>query len=259
MKLLFGMPLVQCLTNSVVMEITSNVLLAAGATPAMIDTPEEAGDFATVSNAVLINTGTPSSEQYEGMRAAIAGANRAGVPWVMDPVGAGGLAHRTAFLVEMLEHNPSVIRGNASEIQALAGIGSGGRGVDSTMSTEDALPSAQLLATKTGGVIAISGAQDVIVSAGKISRVTSGDPILQKVIGTGCSLGALCAAYASLPGVDTHEAVVTAHAHTGAAAQIAIAKAAGPGTFVPHWLDALSTITEEEISRLVSIEESQWI
>lgn len=259
MSLLFGMPLVQCLTNSVVMEITSNVLLAAGASPAMVDTPEEAGDFATHADAVLINAGTPSTEQYQGMRAAVESANRVGTTWVMDPVGAGGLATRTAFLHELLEQNPTVIRGNASEIQALAGVGAGGRGVDSTAEVDDALPAAQLLATKTGGIVAVSGERDLIVSNGHITTVESGDPILQKVIGSGCSLGALTAAYVSQPDTQSHDMAVMAHAHLGAAAQIAVQKCSGPGTFVPHWLDAISNLSEEEVHTLVTLEESEWI
>ena len=80
-------PLVHCLTNTVVPQITANVLLAAGAAPAMIDLPEEAEIFAGIASAVLINVGNGSSEQHAAQRAAASAAHEAGTPWVLDPVG----------------------------------------------------------------------------------------------------------------------------------------------------------------------------
>ena len=209
-------PLVQCLTNNVVTQVTANVLLAAGATPAMCDTPEESAAFASVASGVLINPGTPSAEQYAGMRQAILGANSVGTPWVLDPVAAGALPHRTAFSREILAYRPAAIRGNASEIAALAGVGAGGRGVDATDEVEAAIPAARDLAAQTGGVVAISGAQDVIVSTRRVTRLVSGHPMMQLVIGTGCSLGALVAAYlgahrtatAGQDAFDLHDAVI---------------------------------------------------
>ncbi|WP_297187758.1 hydroxyethylthiazole kinase, partial [uncultured Corynebacterium sp.] len=194
-------PLIQCLTNGVVMDITANVILAIGASPAMCDTPTEAGDFAQVASGVLINAGTPSNEQYAGMRAAVAGANEAGTPWVLDPVACGGLKERTRFQRSLIADKPHAIRGNASEIIALANLdenAGGGRGVDSADATEAAIPAAQNLAERTGGVVGISGATDIVVSEGRITRITGGDPLMQKVIGTGCSLGAAVAAYLSV-------------------------------------------------------------
>lgn len=249
-------PLVQCLTNSVVMEITANALLAAGASPAMVDTPEEAASFATVANGVLINAGTPSTAQYSGMREAIRGANEAGNPWVMDPVGAGGLEHRTKFLVSILSSRPSAIRGNASEVTALAGLGSGGRGVDSLDSVADALPAARTLSTHYGAVVAVSGEVDLIVSEGRTSWLTSGDPMMQNVIGTGCALGALSAAYLGISGVDPHDAVLVAHAHCGAAGQIAAQSSKAPGSFAVAWIDALYSLDAAQINDLVRVEEA---
>ena len=82
-------PLVHCMTNTVVPQITANVLLAVGAAPAMIDLPEEAEIFAGIASALLINVGNGSSEQHRGMRLAVAAAEKAGTPWVLDPVAVG--------------------------------------------------------------------------------------------------------------------------------------------------------------------------
>ena len=256
-------PLVQCLTNNVVTQVTANVLLAAGATPAMCDTPEESAAFACVASGVLINPGTPSAEQYAGMRQAILGANSVDTPWVLDPVAAGALPHRTAFSREILAYRPAAIRGNASEIAALAGVGAGGRGVDATDEVEATIPAARDLSAQTGGVVAISGAQDVIVSTRRVTRLVSGHPMMQLVIGTGCSLGALVAAYlgahrtatAGQDAFDLHDAVVAAHAHSGAAGMVAAQQASAPGSFAVAWIDALYQLTSERIAELVIIEE----
>mgnify|MGYP001175914734 CR=1 FL=1 len=79
-------PLVQCITNFVAMNIAANVLLAAGASPAMVGDAEEAGEFAQIAGALTVNIGTLSPQMMEGARAAIAGAHAAGRPWVLDPV-----------------------------------------------------------------------------------------------------------------------------------------------------------------------------
>ena len=146
-------PLVHCMTNQVVQEITANVLLAAGASPAMIVDINETADFARIASALLINVGTLTAHQFDAMVPAIESANAAGVPWVLDPVAAGVLPWRDAKLKALLALHPAVIRGNGSEILALAGMGSGGKGVDSQDSSLSALAAAQTLAHETGAVV----------------------------------------------------------------------------------------------------------
>lgn len=252
-------PLVQCLTNSVVMQVTANVLLAAGASPAMVDTPSESEAFAGIASGVLINIGTPSQEQYQGMNNAIAGALHAGTPWVLDPVAVGALVERTKFVEGIVDKHPAAIRGNASEIVALAGLGSGGRGVDATDSVEAAVDAAKLLAQRTSGVVAVSGAEDLIVSADRVTWLRSGDPMLQLVIGTGCSLGALTAAYLGATkdsDISAHDAVLAAHAHVGAAGQRAAQQTSAPGSFAAAFIDALFELRAEDIAALVSVREA---
>lgn len=248
-------PLVHCITNQVVMQTTANVLLAAGASPAMLDAPEEAAGFARASSALLINTGTPHAAKYIASREAIRGATEAGVPWVLDPIGAGSPTATGEFCSSVLDSHPAVISGNASEIVGLAGMGGPARGVDATIGVEEAHTAAVTLAERTGGVVAVTGDRDLIVSPGRVTWLYSGVPMLQQVIGTGCSLGALCAAYVSLPG-DAHQAVLTAHAHLGAAAQLAAETTAGPGSFAVAWLDEVATLTPEKIQDLVRVEEA---
>ena len=123
-----------------------DVLLAVGASPAMVIDPREAAQFAAIADALLINVGTLTEDRAVAMRAAVEHARQAGRPWTLDPVAVGALTVRTAFCHALLAFQPAAIRGNASEILALAGMSGGGRGVDTTDTAAAALPAAQALA-----------------------------------------------------------------------------------------------------------------
>lgn len=252
-------PLVHCMTNTVVPEVTANVLLCIGAAPAMIDLPEEAEIFATVASALLINVGNGLSEQHEGMRRAAAAAQGAETPWVLDPVAVGALPVRTQLARDLLANRPSVIRGNASEILGLAGVSAGGRGVDATDGVDAALDAARQLVADTGAVVAISGETDLVVSADRVTRVPGGHALMPLVIGTGCSLGAtVAAAVAAAQSIDasTHDAAVAAHALFGAAGIAAGRVAQHPGSFRTAWLDALHALSSAEVAELVVPQEN---
>ncbi|MBV1781148.1 hydroxyethylthiazole kinase [Paeniglutamicibacter sp. ABSL32-1] len=235
-------PLVQCLTNTVVTNFTANVLLAAGASPAMVETPGEAGDFAAVAASVLVNLGTPNTEQAAAMRETVAGAGAASTPWVLDPVAVGSLRVRTSLAREFAAAGPTLIRGNASEILALAGEAAGGRGVESTDSVAAAADAAGELARRTGAVVAVSGEADLVTDGMRTVYVHGGSELLTRVTGGGCALGAVCAAFLAT-GPDPLVATVAAHAFYSAAAERAAATSAGPGTFAPLFLDALAAIS----------------
>ena len=116
-------PLVQSLTNIVSANFLTNVLLAAGASNAHIDNAHEAGGFARIAGGVLVNLGTPDDGTAAAFTEAAGAAREAGTPWVLDPVGVGGLPWRTGLAADLLALHPTAIRGNASEIIALAGLG----------------------------------------------------------------------------------------------------------------------------------------
>lgn len=240
-------PLVQCITNAVVTNFTANALLALGASPAMCDIPGEAGGFARVAGGVLVNLGTPTAEQRDAAREAVA----VGTPWVLDPVAVGALPVRTALAHELLEARPAVIRGNASEVLALAGTGRGGRGVDAVDTPDDALDAARALAARTGGTVAVSGATDVIVDADRQARVAGGSVLLTRVTGGGCSLGATMAAFLAV--VPPFEAAVAASAVWAVASERAAATAAGPGSFAVEFLDALASVQPHELDGRVEV------
>lgn len=240
-------PLVQVLTNAVVTNFTANVLLAAGASPAMVDVPGEAGGFAAVASGMLVNLGTPHGEQRAAMAEAVAAANAAGTPWVLDPVAVGSLGVRTNFALELRDASPTVIRGNASEIMVLAEAGSGGRGVEATDTVDSASAAATALALRSGAVVAVSGEADLITDGTRTVHVHGGSKMLTLVTGGGCALGAICAAFLSLTD-DALLAAVAGHACYSAAAERAEAIASGPGSFAVAFLDALHTLTPAELA-----------
>jgi hydroxyethylthiazole kinase len=246
-------PLVQCLTNSVVTNFTANVLLATGAAPAMVDIPGEAGPFAGVASAVLINVGTLPTGQSDAMMQAALAAGTAGTPWVLDPVAIGSLSVRTALAHSLAGLQPTVIRGNASEIIALAGGGGGGRGVDATSQVDEAYEAAYALATKYGGVVAVSGPVDLVVDPAGAVRVANGDPMLTRMTGGGCALGAVMAAFASVS-PDRLATTCAAVAFYTVAAELAAEVSAGPGSFAVAFLDALATVEPATVAERAKID-----
>ncbi|QDZ16524.1 hydroxyethylthiazole kinase [Humibacter ginsenosidimutans] len=239
-------PLVQAITNTVVTGFTANVLLALGAAPAMVDIPGEASPFATIAGGLLINLGTPHAEPRDAMREAARAASACGTPWVLDPVAVGSLPVRTALAAELLDLRPTVIRGNASEIIAVAGRGRGGRGVDATDDPESALDAARELAHDHGSIVAVSGAVDVITDGERVVRAGNGHPLLTKVTGGGCALGAVMAAFAATS-ADRFATTVAAVTVYNIAAEHAERQAWGPGTFAANLLDSLAAITPEHV------------
>lgn len=239
-------PLVQCLTNAVVTNVTANALLALGAAPAMVDIPGEAGPFARIAAGVLINLGTPAAEQREAMREAAAAATASGTPWVLDPVAIGALPVRTALAAELKAQRPPIVRGNASEIIAFDGAGAGGRGVDATDAVEDAVASARRIARHAGGVVAVSGSTDVVTDGSREVRLGNGDALLTRITGGGCALGAVIAAFVGVSS-DRFTATVAAITAYNIAAEVAAERAAGPGSFAALFLDELAGLDADTV------------
>jgi hydroxyethylthiazole kinase len=192
----------------------------------------------------------PRAEQRVAMVEAAQAAHHAGTPWVLDPVAVGVLPVRTALALELLEHSPTAIRGNASEIMALAGFGAGGRGVDTVDSAESALDAAAHLAQTYGSTVAISGATDLVTDGTSVLRISNGHPYLTLVTGGGCALGAVTAAFLAV-GEDRLAATASATAVYTIAAELAAVNAQGPGTFAVAFIDALAAVDADAIrSRL---------
>lgn len=243
-------PLVLSLTNDVVRAFTANLLLAVGAVPAMLADAKEAEEMiGSCASALLINTGTLTHPQADVMRAAVrAAVKREKFPWVLDPVAVGLLSFRTALCHELLSLSaPALIRGNASEILALAGEKSIPRGPESTAESREAVDAARHLAQCVGSVVLLTGATDYATDGVHTWGIAHGHPLMTRVTGVGCAMGALaaaCAASADSP----LEAAVGTSVILGLAGEKAAARAPHPGSFAAALLDELDKLRPEEVS-----------
>ncbi len=240
-------PLVHNITNYVAMDLSANALLAAGASPAMVHALEEAADFASIADAVVINIGTLSPPWVEAMHAAASTASERGIPWILDPVGVGATPYRTKTATDLLERNPSVVRANASEILALVGAAEGGKGVDSAHEAADAVEAARELAVRTGGIVAVTGAADVVTDGRTTVTVRGGHPMMSRITALGCAASALVGAFAAVE-PDRLTATTAALAILGGAGERAATNSPGPGTLRLRLLDELPTLDERAVS-----------
>src|SRR6476469_11128174 len=103
------------------MNETANATLALGALPVMAHALEEVEEMAAAASALVLNIGTLSPPWVEAMLAAGRSANAAGVPVVLDPVGAGATNYRTETARRILDDvDVAVVRGIAAELATLA-------------------------------------------------------------------------------------------------------------------------------------------
>lgn len=233
-------PLVHCITNYVAMNIAANVTLAAGASPAMVHAADEVAEFTSLSGALTINIGTLSPPWVESMKTAAAAARAAAIPWVLDPVAHFATGYRGRAARELLILQPTIIRGNASEIISLGGGSGFGKGADSGDSVEDAKIVARELARAKNCVVAVSGPTDFITDGTRIAMIRGGSDIMPKVTALGCSLTALVGAYAAIaPAFDATVAAFTLFAEAG---ERAARHSSGPGSFSISFLDQLSAL-----------------
>ncbi len=247
-------PLIHNITNYVVMNNTANALLAIGASPVMIHAEEEVEDMAAIASALVINIGTISAPWVRGMFKAMASARLKGVPVVIDPVGAGATPYRNRTIRELIHANqPTIIRGNASEIMALTDDRLKTKGVDSTAGSNEALHAAQSISEKHQCAVCISGVVDYIVSGNRTVKIANGHPMMTKVTGLGCTATAICGAFAAVE-KDPFTAAAKAMAIMGIAGEMAAAVSAGPGSLQMHFLDILYALSESDVSRHLKME-----
>lgn len=243
-------PLVHCMTNDVVVNFTANVLLAIGASPAMVVAKEESADFAQLACALIVNPGTLTSQLAESIKSAVRSASAHHVPWVLDPVAVGALKFRTDFCFDLMQYRPQVIRGNAAEITVLDGMKAQSKGPDSLMTSDDALTSAQNVARHYQTVVALTGQTDYITDGHTTYALNNGHEQLTRVTGAGCSLSAMVAAYCAVCETPLL-AALCAVSHMAIAGEVAANLTTGVGSFAVALLDQLQLLAQDSTSRLV--------
>ena len=246
-KIRASKPLIHNITNFVVMNFTANALLACGASPVMAHADNEVEDMVDLADALVLNIGTLTDAWVTTMIKAGRKASDLGKPIVLDPVGAGATALRTnAARAILFQTWVSVVRGNASEILSLAGQDSATKGVDAVHAMRDAAEEAGRLARELGTTLALTGPTDLVTDGRRVLTVEGGHPLMPYVTGTGCAATALIGAFLAVD-KDPLSAAATALAYFGIAGEKAGDGAEGPGTFMIRLLDALYTLTPEEV------------
>jgi len=235
-------PLVHQITNYVVMNETANATLALGALPVMAHAREEVEEMVALAGALVLNIGTLSPHWVEAMVAAGKAANEAGIPVVLDPVGAGATRYRTDTARRLLsEVRVAVLRGNQGEVATLVGVEAEVRGVESIGAADDAGELARLAGTTLGLVASVTGPVDHVSDGDRVLAIANGHPLLATVTGTGCMSSAVTGCFLAAKR-GALEAAVEALVAFGVAGEDAAVDAKGPGTFHVNLYDALAAL-----------------
>lgn len=258
-------PLIHNITNYVTVNDCANALLACGGSPIMADEELEVEDITTICGGLNINIGTLNQRTIAAMYKAGKKANELGHPVLLDPVGAGASALRTQTANALLENIKfTVIRGNISEIKTLA-LGQGTtRGVDAGLEDKvtrenlaQAVAFAKEFAAKTGAVIAITGAIDIVADDEKAYCIFNGHPMMSSITGTGCQLSAITAAYVTANQDSPLEAVAAAVCAMGVCGEIAyerLTELDGNATYRNYIIDAMYRLDGETLERMAKYE-----
>ena len=243
-------PLIHCITNYVTANDVANLLLACGASPIMADEPEEVEEITARCAGLCLNLGTPSRRTNPSLMRAGVKAGELGRPVVLDPVGVGASALRLRTAQELMARVPfTVLRGNVSELRALAGGQEHTRGVDA--GGADAVTEAELergvafakgTARRTGTVVAVTGAIDLVSDGEQCVVIRNGRPEMGLVTGTGCQLSALTAACLAASPERPLEAAAAAVCAMGVAGELAWARMSpqdGNATYRDRIIDAV--------------------
>jgi hydroxyethylthiazole kinase len=226
-------PRVHCITNAVAQNFTANALLAVGAVPSMTVAPDEIAEFVARAGALLVNLGTLDQERREAAEIAIEEATDERRPWVLDPVFVDRSQPRTAFAKALVGKKPWAVRLNGAEFSALA----------DTAPMDDALRS---YALHQLGVLALTGATDVVTDGSRIVKITNGDPLMSRVTAMGCAGAAVVAACLAVEG-DAWLATAAGLLLFAVAGEWAAQRARGPGSFAVEFLDALHGLDRETL------------
>ena len=259
-------PLVHNITNYVTVNDCANALLAIGASPIMSDEPNDVHDIQTICGGLTLNIGTLNLRSIEGMFVAGQRAGELDHPIVLDPVGAGASTLRTCTAGDLLDKlTVSVIRGNMSEMKALAGGAASTRGVD--VCPDDAVDDDNLgasaafardFAAKTGAIVAITGAIDIVADGERAYAIRNGHPLMGRITGAGCMLSCVCTAFAVANPDAPLEAAVAAVASMGLAGQIAHGRMSGydgNGSFRTYLLDGLYNLDGHALEAGAKVEQ----
>lgn len=244
-------PLVHCITNYVTVNDVANIILCAGGSPAMVEHPEEAGQFVNLAQALYLNLGTLTAAQEAAMLAACRQAAIKQLPLIIDPVACGVIPLRQQFLDKIRRTGQiTLLKGNIAEIKSLAGLQAQARGVDSTDSGEGLEAACRQLAKQENSIVAATGAIDIVAESDRTAQLSNGSSLFQNITGAGCMVAGVMAACIGTTEADPFLASITGLTAYNIAGERAAARAgANPGTFRQLLFDSLYNLTGQDIMR----------
>ena len=257
--------LIHNITNYVTVNDCANILLACGASPIMSDDIGEVEEITSICSGLNINIGTLNNQTIPSMFLAAKKANELKHQLLLDPVGAGASTLRTETALKLLkEVKFDVIRGNISEIKTLA-IGSGNtKGVDADVADnvteeniDEVIAFAKSFSKKTGAIIAITGAIDIVTDENKAYCIKNGHPMMSKITGTGCQLSAMTTAYIASNPNNMIEATVASICAMGLCGEIAFERMSsqdGNSSYRNYIIDAIYNLTTSELEKRAKYE-----
>lgn len=247
-------PLAGSITNAVTMNLVANAQIAVGGSAAMVYLEDEAVGLSEVAGAFYVNVGTLLPPHEQSIPAVARHVQQLGKSLVLDPVGIGLGSLRTRVLVALRPCKPAIVRGNASEIIALANLwdlagvenAGGPRGVDAVDEVDDALAAGIAIARFTGGAVAISGETDVVTDGTFVARSHGGSAMMTNITGAGCSQGGVIAIYAAV--ADPFAAALAGVQVYNLAGTRATAATDAPASFQVAFLDELYRATPQDVA-----------
>lgn len=253
-------PVIHNITNYVTANDCANLLLACGASPIMADDPEEAAEITSRCQGLNINIGTLNAQRLSAMAAAGKRANELGHPVVLDPVGVGASGLRKKAAKKLLRQiRFSVIRGNISEIKALALDCSTSGGVEADISDrvteenlEEALIFVKAFARRFEVVAAVTGEIDLVTDGEQAFCIHNGHSMMSRITGAGCQLSALTAAFlAANPDspLKAAAAAVCAMGICGESGYRRMGSLDGNASYRNYMIDAMYHLTPEALEK----------
>ncbi|UNC93792.1 hydroxyethylthiazole kinase [Candidatus Contubernalis alkalaceticus] len=248
-------PLVHHITNQVVMNDCANISLHIGGSPVMAHAIQEVEEMVSMADCLILNVGTLTKDLVESMVKAGRRANQEGIPVLFDPVGAGATVMRTQASQRLLnELKIDIIKGNPGEISVLAGLKAQVRGVDSVDVGGEPRQVVKMLADQTGSCVVMTGAVDWVSDGKRTFCVKNGHILLSKLTGTGCILGSIIGAFASVVN-DSLLASLSGLVCLGIAAEVAAEKENLPASFKRTLFDEVYAMDREKIIKYATVEE----
>ena len=251
-------PLVHNITNYVTVNDVANVLLAAGGSPIMSDDADDVEDITSICGGLNINIGTLNKNTIPSMFLAGRKANELGHIVLLDPVGAGASRLRTDTANRLMQEvRFDAVRGNISEIKTLC-TGSGStKGVDADAvdavteaNLDDGVQLVKAFAQKTGCIIAVTGAIDLVSDGERCWCIRNGRAEMSRITGTGCQLSALMTAFLVANPDRKLDAAAAAVCMMGLAGEIGWANMQpgdGNSTYRDRIIDAIFNMTGDAL------------